>query len=352
VSPRATPAPLRHNRELSYAAGAWTGAIDTPLGPRHDRRMNGGVALPPSSLELLDREREVLIAGLVRRHKSALEGNPEGCALLGQAVASAMLLGVRSQCELDELSPASLGAASESTGDIWRAERARTPDALEWPSMLNASAPEEAAEAAGLVAAAATELGLRGRRLRDFEHVGVQAAEAGAALVRVLSRGQPEPPELEQATPATVGGAQPDGSVRVAVAANQAETELLQGLLETAGIPSIWRRTGGDLPHLMSGGYREIYVPCAAAAQAQALLAIVGPASPPPPAQASHRVGLERTGVRLIGKTTAAMMLLGVITGAGLTLGYGHPVVVAATVLGWVLTGGAIVVWSETRSKR
>ena len=35
------------------------------------------------------------------------------------------------------------------------------------------------------------------------------------------------------------------------MAANQAEAELLQGVLTDAGIPSNWRRTGGDLPELL-----------------------------------------------------------------------------------------------------
>lgn len=38
-----------------------------------------------------------------------------------------------------------------------------------------------------------------------------------------------------------------------------------------AGIPSDWRRTGGDLPELLAAGYREIHVRATAAGEAQTL---------------------------------------------------------------------------------
>jgi hypothetical protein len=111
-----------------------------------------------------------------------------------------------------------------------------------------------------------------------------------------------------------VGAVQPDGIVRVATAANQAEAELLQGVLEGAGIPSTWRRSGGDLPGLLAAGYRDIYVPEAAGAKAMAVLAT--------PAlersedelalygRPARKVGLERRGLRVVGTATAALVIL------------------------------------------
>jgi hypothetical protein len=53
--------------------------------------------------------------------------------------------------------------------------------------------------------------------------------------------------------------------VRVAGGRNQAETELIQGMLLEEGIPSIARRTAGfDVPDFLAAGPRDILVPEAA----------------------------------------------------------------------------------------
>jgi hypothetical protein len=50
--------------------------------------------------------------------------------------------------------------------------------------------------------------------------------------------------------------------VRVATAANQAEAELIQGLLREEGVPSLVRRAGGfDVPDFLAAGPRDILVP-------------------------------------------------------------------------------------------
>jgi hypothetical protein len=76
------------------------------------------------------------------------------------------------------------------------------------------------------------------------------------------------------AEPATVGPLQADGTVQVAFAANQAECDLLRGLLESAGIPSTWRNVGIAAVHWAQvPGARAIYVPTSLAEEAKAALA-------------------------------------------------------------------------------
>jgi Putative prokaryotic signal transducing protein len=141
-------------------------------------------------------------------------------------------------------------------------------------------------------------------------------------------------------------GVEPDGTVSVAVAANQSEAELLQGLLADAGIPSTWRRTGGDLPDLLSAGYREIYVPAAAAEEARALLATVetpdGDDVPP-----TRRIGLEHTGLRLFGKAAVVIVVSGILIGAVLGIVADERGLGMAVVAFTLLAGVGVVAWSE-----
>jgi hypothetical protein len=54
----------------------------------------------------------------------------------------------------------------------------------------------------------------------------------------------------------------PDELVKVAGANNQPEAELIQNLLEAAGIPSVVRRRGGaDVPDFLAAGWRDVLVP-------------------------------------------------------------------------------------------
>ncbi len=60
---------------------------------------------------------------------------------------------------------------------------------------------------------------------------------------------------------------------RVASARNQAEGELLQGMLLEEGIPSLMRRAGGfDVPDFLASGPRDILVPASGAEAARELL--------------------------------------------------------------------------------
>lgn len=71
--------------------------------------------------------------------------------------------------------------------------------------------------------------------------------------------------------------------VRVGTAQNQAEAELMEGLLNGEGIPTLVRRTGGaDVPDFLAAGPREILVPSSGAALARELLGTEEPASPGP----------------------------------------------------------------------
>jgi hypothetical protein len=150
---------------------------------------------------------------------------------------------------------------------------------------------------------------------------------------------------------AEVGPLEPDGTRRVAVAANQAESELIQGVLQSAGIPSTWRRTGGDLAALLAGGYREVYVPDEAASEAAALLATTTvPGLPAAAAERTRRVGLERSGIRLLGKATATLMLLGVATAAIASFLPGNSRLAAIALAALFAVVALIVWWSERAS--
>jgi len=61
--------------------------------------------------------------------------------------------------------------------------------------------------------------------------------------------------------------------VKVGFARNQAEAEMLQGLLTEAGIPSILKRSGGfDAPEFLAAGPRDIWVNRSHATEARRIL--------------------------------------------------------------------------------
>ena len=79
--------------------------------------------------------------------------------------------------------------------------------------------------------------------------------------------------------------------VRVAGGRNQAEAELIQGLLIEEGVPSMLRRSGGfDVPDFLAAGPRDVLVPEAGAEAARQVLLQAdlapstspGRSSPPP----------------------------------------------------------------------
>jgi hypothetical protein len=83
--------------------------------------------------------------------------------------------------------------------------------------------------------------------------------------------------------------------VKVAGGRNQAEAELVQGILLDQGIPSVQRRTRGfDVPDFLAAGPRDILVPEAAAEDASALLtdADLGMQTAPPEAVSGRALRL------------------------------------------------------------
>ena len=269
---------------------------------------------------LIGREADAIVESLTRSHPRELRDNPDGAELLGDALRDAIRLGLDVGCEHAGRAVGELDFSHADAWALWQRQRDRTPEARAWPAELAATEPRVVARARELLEGAGRELGLHGRSARGLGDVGEQAAEGGAALARALSEPSAVPDSPQTATAAPVGDVQPDGTVRVAVAANQSEAELLQGVLADAGIPSNWRRTGGDLPELLAAGYREIYVPETAAGEAQALLATLEADDSEQDAAPTRRIGLERTGLRLIGKAAAVLVIAGIVLGVLLDL--------------------------------
>jgi hypothetical protein len=100
-------------------------------------------------------------------------------------------------------------------------------------------------------------------------------------------------------------------TVRVAVAQNLAEAELMQNILLEEGIPSILRRSGGfDVPDFLAAGPRDILVPASGAEAARDLLDPDG-LTPPEPGPVDRR----RAAVRLAAAMLAALLLFGALAG-------------------------------------
>jgi hypothetical protein len=296
---------------------------------------------------LIGREADAIVESLTRSHPRELRDNPDGAELLGDALRDAIRLGVDAGCEHAGRAVGELDFSHAEAWALWQRQRDRTPEARAWPAELAATEPRVVAHARELVEGAGRELGLHGRSARGLGDLGEQAAEAGAALARALSEPSAAPDSPQSATAAPIGAVQPDRTVRVAVAANQAEAELLQGVLTDAGIPSNWRRTGGDLPELLAAGYREIYVPETAAGEAQALLATLEAPDSEQDAAPTRRIGLERTGLRLVGKATALLVVAGILVGVVLGLVTEEPTLGLVALAVILVAGAAILVWSE-----
>jgi hypothetical protein len=68
---------------------------------------------------------------------------------------------------------------------------------------------------------------------------------------------------------------------KVGWARNQAEADLMEGLLLDQGIPALVRRSGGfDVPDFLAAGPRDILVPATGAALARELLGTAEPSDP------------------------------------------------------------------------
>jgi hypothetical protein len=301
---------------------------------------------------LIEREADAIVESLTHSHPRQLRENPDGVELLGAAVRDAIRLGLDAGSQQAGRAVGDIDFGQADAWALWQRRRDRAPGARAWPAQLAATEPRVVAHARELLVDAGRELGMHGRQSRALGDAGEQAAEAGAALARALTESPPPAQDAPRtATAGPVGDVQPDGTVRVAVAANQSEAELLQGVLADAGIPSTWRRTGGDLPELLSAGYREIYVPQAAAGEAQALLATLEVTDSEEDALPTRRIGLERTGLRLFGKATVIVFVASILAGLGLAFVTEEPALGLVALVALLVAGAGILVWSE-RARR
>ena len=99
---------------------------------------------------------------------------------------------------------------------------------------------------------------------------------------------------------------------KVAWARNQAEAELIQGLLRSRGIPSIERRERGfDVPDFLAAGPRAILVPRASLDAAREVLDVerIGPADEPFDRQA--REGKRTPLLRVVAAVVVVVLLVG-----------------------------------------
>ncbi|MGE0067148.1 MAG: DUF2007 domain-containing protein [Solirubrobacterales bacterium] len=97
--------------------------------------------------------------------------------------------------------------------------------------------------------------------------------------------------------------------VKVAFARNQAEAEMLQGLLTEAGIPSVLKRSGGfDNPDFLAAGPHDVMVNSDVAQKAREVLAdTMVESEDEERAELNEQIGLSRPGAT---ETTPARLAL------------------------------------------
>ena len=294
------------------------------------------------------------------RHRRALEDNEEGRALLVSAVVRAIEAGFAAAPGTPGDEHSELG--QEQLWDRWLEQRNLTPEARAWPDRLASRRDPPAKSvlqtATDAVVGAGRELGLTGAAGRrgtaiELRELGEQAAEAGSALAHVLSQPDeplpgPGPLVIEEADVAENVREElidPDGHVRVATAGSEVEAEMLRGVLETAGIPSVWQEPAGYMRiYLGVGGYREIYVAPSDADEARALLA----KQTPPRAPAGKPPRRERKTRRLV-----AVLLILLFMGSNAVFAFAVSstagiVVTALTVLAII----ALLIWNDRVARR
>ena len=109
---------------------------------------------------------------------------------------------------------------------------------------------------------------------RFCERCGVPLVDAGAVAPRESERRE----RARKIRPQYAEGP----LVKVVGARNQAEAELLQGMLLEEGVPSLMRRSGGfDVPDFLASGPRDILVPSSGADAAREILQLPEPAAVP-----------------------------------------------------------------------
>jgi hypothetical protein len=117
---------------------------------------------------------------------------------------------------------------------------------------------------------------------------GMPLVRGGAAEAEVSERQQ----RARKIKPQYAQG----GLVKVTYARNQAEAELIAGMLLEEGIPSLLRRAAAfDVPDFMAAGPRDVLVPQSGLAAARDVLLVdaqVGVRPPLPPRHAARRTRL------------------------------------------------------------
>ena len=97
--------------------------------------------------------------------------------------------------------------------------------------------------------------------------------------------------------------------VRVAGGRNQAEAELIQGLLLEEGVPSVLRRSAGfDVPDFLAAGPRDVMVPEAGAGPARQVL-LAAELAPPSGASDYRGPNALRLALAITGGAAAAALV-------------------------------------------
>jgi hypothetical protein len=140
--------------------------------------------------------------------------------------------------------------------------------------------------------------------------------DCGLPLVFAGRTGELDPPVTEaRARARKIKPQYSEGDlVRVVGGRNQAEAELIQGLLLEEGVPSMLRRSRGfDVPDMLAAGPRDVMVPASGAAAARDVLLqadLIGER----PGQAVERPG------RLLAVLCAVVAIVGLIAWIGTDL--------------------------------
>ena len=147
------------------------------------------IGLPASVDQLIGRHVDSVMEQLQRRYSKALAGNPAGTAVIAKVIRRATVTGLLAQLDADDHFVGHLRGAGPGTWEAWQGAREETLEGRRWPTHLAQSMPAAIEAAGGSVAAAGAEVGLRERKAGEVREIGEQSAEAGGALVRLLTMG-------------------------------------------------------------------------------------------------------------------------------------------------------------------
>src|SRR5687767_9271969 len=107
---------------------------------------------------LIEREADAVAESLSRAHPGALAENPDGVALLGDAVRDAIRLGLDTGRKHAARPVGELDLSQTEAWALWQRQRDRTPEARAWPAELSLTEPRVVARARELLVDAGREL--------------------------------------------------------------------------------------------------------------------------------------------------------------------------------------------------